>query len=110
MGQKYILIVASESAPEKEKEYNDWYTDKHIPDMFACKFMKKATRYKVAGEIPGAAKYLTIYEFNSKEDYEEFNKSPELDGAKKDFDETSGKVGFVMKWVGAYDLIKTWER
>ena len=110
MDQKIILIVASESSTEKEQEYNDWYVNKHIPMMFECEHMRKATRCKLTDENPDSAKYMTIYEFDSREDYEAFWNSPELENAKKDFDETSEKVDFLPKGGGAYEILKSWER
>ena len=50
MGRNVILIVANEPSVEREAEYNEWYTDKHVPMMFQFKGMKKASRYRLSGE------------------------------------------------------------
>ena len=34
MGHSVILIVANEPAAGREAEYNEWYTEKHVPMMF----------------------------------------------------------------------------
>ena len=47
---KIIQIVASESTPEKEGEFNRWYTDVHVPMLFGYKGVKQASRYRLMGE------------------------------------------------------------
>jgi hypothetical protein len=110
MVQKIILIVANEPSAEREAEYNEWYNEKHIPMMFRFHGMKKASRYRLAGESKGASKYLMIYEFGSMKDLEEFPKSPEFADAVKDFDEKWKDGGFINKWNASYELIKSWEK
>ncbi len=110
MGHRVILIVANEPSAEREAEYNEWYSEKHIPMMFRFHGMKKASRYRLAGESKGASKYLIVYEFNSKEDLEEFPRSAEFAAAVKDFDEKWKDGGFENKWNASYELIKSWEK
>jgi hypothetical protein len=110
MGNRMILIVANEPSAEREAEYNEWYTEKHIPMMFRFKGMKKAGRYRLSGENKECSKYLAIYEFNSKEDLEAFPKSSEFAAAVKDFDEKWKDGGFERKWNASYELIKSWEK
>jgi hypothetical protein len=110
MGRNVILIVANEPSVEREAEYNEWYTDRHVPMMFKFKGMKKASRYRLSGENKEGSRYLAIYEFDSKEALEEFPKSPEFAAAVKDFDEKWKDGGFERKWGAAYELIKSWEK
>jgi len=110
MGRNVILIVANEPSVEREAEYNEWYTDRHVPMMFQFKGMKKASRYRLSGENKESSRYLAIYEFDNKEALEEFPKSPEFAAAVKDFDEKWKDGGFVRKWGAAYELIKSWEK
>ena len=49
MRHTVILFVANEPSSEREAEYNEWYTEKHIPMMFQFKGMKKASRYRLMG-------------------------------------------------------------
>ena len=49
MGHSVILIVANEPGAGREVEYNEWYTDKHVPMMFQFRGMKKASRYRLMG-------------------------------------------------------------
>ena len=105
MGHSVILIVANEPAAGREAEYNEWYTENHVPMMFQFRGMKKASRYRLSGENKESSKYLAIYEFDSKEDLEAFPKSPEFAAAVKDFDEKWKDGGFERKWVASYELI-----
>ena len=110
MGKGIILIVANEPSPDREAEYNKWYSEKHIPMMFRYKGMKKASRYRLAGDEEGISKYLVIYEFASKEDLESFTQSPEFADAVRDFDEKWKDGGFESKWNASYEIIKSWEK
>ncbi len=110
MGHKIILIAANEPVADKEAEYNEWYTEKHIPMMFRFHGMKKASRYRLVGDSKGVSKYLAVYEFDSREDLDAFMQSPEFSDAVKDFDEKWKDGGFENKWGASYGLIKSWER
>jgi uncharacterized protein (TIGR02118 family) len=105
-----IQIVASESTPEKEKEYDDWYTNKHVPMLFEYKGMKAASRYRLKGDAEGAARYLTFYEFESEEAQKAFMDSPAFNAAIEDFEKTKDKVEIQIKWAAGYELIRAWER
>ena len=111
MGNNMLIqIVASESSPEKEAEYNKWYMDKHIPMLFGYKGMKQVSRYQRISDNEECAKYLAIYEFESKEALEAFPKSPEFAAAIDDFEKQREDVGFGIRWAASYELIKSWER
>ena len=110
MGHKYILFVANEPTPEREAEYNRWYTEKHVPDMFAFKGMKKATRLRRIGNAPGTSKYMAVYEFDTAEDLAAFPKSAEMEAAIKDFDQMWKDGSFHHIWGASYEVIKSWEK
>ncbi len=43
---KHILVVMSNPvSPDREAEYNDWYTSRHIPDIVSLPGYAAATRY-----------------------------------------------------------------
>ncbi len=105
-----IQIVASESTPEKEAEFNRWYTDVHVPMLFEYRGIKQASRYKRIGDDEKSAKYLAIYEFESKDALVAFHESPEFAAAVEDFEKRRESVGFNIKWAASYELIKSWER
>jgi len=110
MSGKLILIVANEPDPEKEEDYNEWYSGMHIPMMFEYKGMKKASRYRRLGEDKEYSKYLAVYEFDNEEDLAGFSKSPEFAAAVKDFDGKWQDGGFKSKWAASYELLKSWDK
>jgi hypothetical protein len=66
---KGIMVV--QSAPvdaAREKEYNDWYDNTHVPEITAVPGFVSARRYKVHGaagsDVPA---YLAIYEIEADE-------------------------------------------
>lgn len=105
-----IQIVASESTPEKEEGFNKWYTDVHLPMLFEYKGLKQASRYQRMGDDEQGAKHLAIYEFETKEAMAAFSDSPEFAKAIADFEDNKEAVGFTMKWVASYELIRSYER
>ncbi len=109
-GNVIIQIVASQSTPEKEAEFNRWYSDVHVPMFFGYKGLKKASRYKRIGDDDRSAKYLAIYEFETKEALDGFAKCPEFAAAVEDFEKRKEAVGFTMKWAASYELLTTLQR
>ena len=64
---KGMMLVQSRPAdPKREDEFNDWYTNTHIPEVCAVPGIVAARRYKV--HDPGAdgrpAVYVVIYEID----------------------------------------------
>jgi antibiotic biosynthesis monooxygenase (ABM) superfamily enzyme len=105
-----IQIVASESTPEKEVEYDAWYTDIHIPMLFGYEGMKKVSRYRLIGENKDMAKFLTFYEFESKEAMDDFPNSPAFKAAIEDYENKKEGVDFKLRWAAAYECTKSLER
>jgi len=109
-GNVIIQIVASQSTPEKEAEFNRWYSDVHVPMFFGYKGLKKASRYKRIGNDEQSAKYLAIYEFETREALDGFPKSHAFADAGQDFEKRKEAVGFTMQWAASYELLTTRER
>ena len=105
-----IQIVASQSSPETEEEFNRWYTNVHVPMLFGYKGVKQASRYQRIGDDEKSGKFLAIYEFESKEAMEAFPLSPEFAAAVEDFEKNKRKVGFSLEWSASYELIESWKR
>ncbi len=116
-----IMIVGTECPPESEEEFNNWYSEKHVPGVLKFKGAKKATRYKLApirltdhklvpiteGEYP---KYLAIYEFENRQAAEAYNTSPEFAANVEDWVNNWAKRGAKLKWRVHYEPIKTWQK
>jgi hypothetical protein len=57
-----VLLVITDTAPEFEAEFNEWYDREHLKDRVATAGFLSARRY-VASE--GVRKYLAVYETES---------------------------------------------
>ncbi len=71
---KYLYFAFSDCKdPSRDEEYNDWYSNIHVPDMLETPGMIRATRWmSVERKAGNARKYLALYEFET-DDLEEFN-------------------------------------
>ena len=63
---KAVLLVLSDPAsPEREVEFNDWYDNRHIPEVLELPGYVSATRYELFPTLSGVAQqYLAIYDLN----------------------------------------------
>ncbi len=69
-GGPFIYLSGQSPAPgtdeQGEKDYNDLYTNHHIPELVGCCHFLWGVRYKLHTEVthpaPGAPKYLALYE------------------------------------------------
>ena len=68
---KGILFVESGPADQScEDEYNDWYTNIHIPDMLAGPGFLSAQRYRrvdQGGTPPRGPAYIAIYHLEAED-------------------------------------------
>ncbi len=76
MARYFMVVEANCTDPKREKEFNDWYTNAHIPDVAEVPGLIRATRFKVNKELMGKAqaKYLALYEIEA-ESYETWEKT-----------------------------------
>jgi hypothetical protein len=82
---KYKFLVLTNPVEGKDKDYNDWYTNQHIPDVVSVPGIVAAQRFKLAdfqmpNSSPSPWKYLAIYEIES-------------DDLKATFDGMQARVG-----------------
>jgi hypothetical protein len=67
---KGVMIVQTGCDPSREDEYNDWYSNTHIPEVLAVPGFVGARRYKVhqpAVGAPPSHAYLSVYEIEAEE-------------------------------------------
>lgn len=71
MPKAVLLVLTNPSDPDHEEEFNEWYTNTHLPDLLAIDGFVGATRYRLSetqlapsGE-GGKHRYLAIYEIDS---------------------------------------------
>lgn len=68
---KGILVVQTRPvSPEREDEYNKWYSEEHLPDILKVPGIVAARRYRVrdTGDVkadPATPEYLAIYEIEA---------------------------------------------
>jgi hypothetical protein len=66
---KHVFLAFTNPVPGREKEFNDWQNNEHLPYGLKNPGFVKATRYKLADAqfAPGGgrAQYLTIWEIES---------------------------------------------
>ncbi len=105
-----ITIVASECKAEIDDKFNKWYNEVHIPMLMKYDGLKKSSRYRLAGESPGQAKYLAFYEFDSEKSQADLNTSPEFAAAIEEMQGTWNDGGFDIKWAANYNLVKSFEK
>jgi len=63
-----VFLVHTEPVPGREDEYNDWYTNQHIPDVLSVPGFVAAQRFVLSDAqrnpalAKDALKYVAIYE------------------------------------------------
>ena len=82
---RHKFLVLTNPVAGKDKEYNDWYTNQHIPDVVSVPGIVAAQRFKLndfqmGTGSPSPWKYLAIYEI-------------ETDDLKGTFDAMQARVG-----------------
>lgn len=64
--QNYVFLVLTNAVEGKDDEYNDWYTNQHIPDLLRIDGFVSAQRFELTGlqrliAFPHPYKYAAIY-------------------------------------------------
>jgi hypothetical protein len=65
---KYVFVVFTEPVEGLDAEYNEWYSNQHIPDVLALDGITAARRFKLAEMNPPQAAnppYLALYEIEA---------------------------------------------
>ncbi|MFC1983292.1 DUF4286 family protein [Chloroflexota bacterium] len=64
--EKWIYAINANCVDAtKEKEFNDWYNEVHIPDILETQGFLSATRYENREPSEGQGKFLTLYEIET---------------------------------------------
>lgn len=108
MAEKTVInIVTTQCQPGDEEKFNTWYNHVHVPMLLKSKQLMGATRYKAISEPGRPPRYLAVYKHASLNDYEEFQKSPELAAAIQEMQSTWGKKMEIVS-VMPCEFIKSW--
>ena len=105
-----IHITGTRCQPELEEKFNTWYNQTHIPMLLKFKGLRGVTRYRILKPSEGYPEYLAIYEFDSRQAFEEYETSPELAIALEEMRETWKDGGWELMWRVQYEVMKTWRK
>lgn len=66
---RYFYFVFTRAKPGQDKEFNHWYSERHIFDLVAIPGIAAAQRFRLVDSLSRApmADYLAIYEFSDLE-------------------------------------------
>ena len=67
MPKGILLVSTAPAGAERDQEYNDWYTNRHLADVVTVPGFVSAQRFKLADPMgfPHDHRYLAIYEVES---------------------------------------------
>jgi hypothetical protein len=60
-----MVVHSGPSDPAREDEYNDWYSNTHLPQIRQVPGITGARRYRLRDGAPGTHPYLAIYELDA---------------------------------------------
>lgn len=106
-----IHMVGTRCPPDKEARFDTWYNERHVPDLMKFKKLRKVTRFRSLKPDPGSyPRFLTIYEFAGREDFEAYFNSPERAVAAEDWKKIQQELGASQDWAVQYEVIRSWEK
>lgn len=66
MAERYVIAVLTNPVPGQDEAFNDWYDNRHIPDVLAIPGVVSAQRFELAPaqrmEAPYPFGYFAFYE------------------------------------------------
>jgi hypothetical protein len=60
-----MVVHSAPSDPAREDEYNDWYSNTHLPQICQVPGITGARRYRLRDGAPGAHPYVAIYDLDA---------------------------------------------
>ncbi len=106
----FVNIVGIRCQPQAQNKFIKWYDQTHIPLLLKFKGLKKVTRYQIVKPTAEYPDYLTVFEFESRQAFEEYETSRELAAASAEMSETWKNKKWVRMWRVQYELCKTWNK
>ena len=67
MGKWLLIVETNCTDPSKEKEFNHWYDNTHVPDVLSTPGVLSATRYENPSPGEKQARFLALYEVETKD-------------------------------------------
>lgn len=98
-----VLYVVRTWVPEEQLEaWDNWHTTDHVPEVVEQPQVKRARKYRVVEDNTPAnwpAQYVTVYEFDSLDDWESYNNGPEAARLRKEYADLYGETGRISRQV-----------
>lgn len=64
--QRWLLTVETNCAdPSRERDFNQWYDEMHLPDVLETPGFVRAARYEHSAPGQGQGKFLAVYEIET---------------------------------------------
>jgi hypothetical protein len=60
-----MVVESSPSAPERDDEYNKWYSEVHLPDILAIPGFTAGRRYRAPEGTDSGHRYLSVYDIEA---------------------------------------------
>jgi hypothetical protein len=106
---KVLLLVFSNCAdPSKEDEFNEWYTNVHVPDVLQTPGAVSAQRYRNVRPGKGTRalpKYLALYEIESEDPEQVFSRMRADDAKREEQGRMWGAKYAEWKFLGLFEPI-----
>jgi hypothetical protein len=102
---KWVLFVGTNcSDAKRDKEFNDWYNNTHLPDVLETPGFTSAVRYENTAAKEGEAKFIALYYIETN-DIDKFTKMNEENIGRK---RKAGRISPLLKLVsrGLYKQTK----
>jgi hypothetical protein len=64
----YVFLVLTNATEGRDDDYNEWYNNRHLPDVLAVDGFVAARRFRVAETDPAqesAHRYMALYEIEA---------------------------------------------
>ncbi|MNQ99469.1 hypothetical protein D3C85_1152050 [compost metagenome] len=62
---RYNFLMICNPVAGREVDFNEWYTNQHLPDVLRVPGFIGAQRFQVAGETTLPGQYITIFEIET---------------------------------------------
>src|SRR4030042_152825 len=83
--------------PSREKEFNEWYDQIHLPDILETPGIKRATRYEIREPTEQQGKYVALYEVETEDIDQTIAKLRETVASKREQGRMSELVNIVAR-------------
>lgn len=106
---KILHLVGADNGGDDHDRFNRWYSD-HIHQLMKFPGLQAATRYRRIFPHSTIPEYLCMYEFDSLEDFQAYDKSQAFADAERDRVNGWGRTAVLPKLRLQYERLGRWSR